>query len=400
VRALLPLLLFAFVTACSGPARPAAKPTAPPPTRAAPRPTATPDPAAAAFGMVVTRIDESPLPPVEPTPVGFTSGRATATPFATPEAAWKYVTITFAIENRSDAPHLVGIAGDDSTTTNLSGAVLTARDGTRYKPIHSTTSFGMRSATSHALTTYPVLLPLPPGMRAAGESAGSLSVVAPSPSTLTFKVPADSSDYGTLSIPRMTNLGPKTDDDVTRLLRPLIGGFQPLDLGGMGVGAQQVAYPTVSQPAPQLPSIGTPLSIPGSATVTLTGVDVADPQDFEVRNRGWKQVTLSLQYHNDGQDARPFNVVAWLFGEDGIVYTGDAPSIGGFGSALTAPPASALLLWDGRFVGTDQTPAGQALEPRRAVFLVPRNLHNGVLVLAGDVSGMFSVANITTPAQP
>ncbi|MBV8717043.1 MAG: hypothetical protein JOZ65_18435, partial [Chloroflexi bacterium] len=139
MRAWVALLL--ALAACSAP-RPAPPST---PAQAAPTATASPAAAASAFALVPLRIEESPLPPAEPTPPGYTSGRATATPFATPEAAWKYVTITLAVENRSAEPRLVGIAGSDPTTTNLAQAVLTARDGTRYKPVRSDSSLGMRT---------------------------------------------------------------------------------------------------------------------------------------------------------------------------------------------------------------------------------------------------------------
>ena len=89
----------------------------------------------------------------------------------------------------------------------------------------------MRTATAHSLTTYPVLLRLPAGFRAAAESSGSVSIVTPEPNHLSFKIPASLREYGTLTIPPLASLGPRTgDDDVTRGLRPLIGGFQPLDV--------------------------------------------------------------------------------------------------------------------------------------------------------------------------
>jgi hypothetical protein len=396
VRLILSLLLVGAVS-CAAPA-PQPKPTAPPAARPTPTLTPTPDPATTAISIVPLRISESPLPPASPTAPGFTAGRATPTPYATAEAAWKYVTITFAIENRSDAPRLVGLAGGDPTTSNLNSAFLTARDGTKYRAMSSTTSFGMRNATSHALTTYPVLLRLPPGFRAAGESAGTLSVVAPDPSAITFKVSSSLSDYGTLSIPPLANLGPKSgDDEVTRGMRPLIGGFQPLNLAGVPVGDQHVTFP-IASPASPLPATGTPVSIPGKVTVTLVNVTASDPTDFEIRNRGWKLLSLGLQYRNDDtQQGHAFNVVGWLFGEDGVVYTGDAPSIGDFGGSLTPPPPSAILIWDGRFAGSDLTAASRSLEPRQTTFLVPRDLHSGVLVLAGDVEMMFNVTGIPTP---
>ena len=342
------------------------------------------------------RLEESNLPPVEPTPVGFTPARATPTAAATPEAAWKYITLTFGVENRSDEPRLVGIGGGDSQQTNLVSAVLTTRDGTRYKPVRSTTSFGLRTATAHSLTTYPVLLRLPPHFRAAGESAGTVSVVAPEPSTVTFKVPSSLADYGTLTIPPIGNLGPKSgEDDVTRLLRPLIGGFQPLDLSGAAVGQRTVSFPSeAAQPTPP----GTPVSVPGKLSVNIANIEAADPADYEIRNRGWKQVTLSLQYRNeDAQQAHTFDVAAWLFGDDGRVYTGDAPIVGELGRSIAAPAAASLWLWDGRLAGTDAIAPGASAEPRRATFLVPRELTSAVLVLAGDVDALFSVSPIPVP---
>jgi hypothetical protein len=381
-----------LLVACAAPAPPRATPTA----RRAPAATATPNPSASAFGVVPLKIEESPLPPAEPTPPGFTSGRASPTPFATPEAAWKYVTITFAIENRADSARLVGVAGSEPSTTNLAGAILTTPDGTRYKPVRSNTSFGLRTATSHALTSYPVLLRVPPGFRVTGESAGSLSVIAPDATSVTFKVPSGLSAYGTLSIPPLTDLGPKPgDDDVSRLIRPLIGGLASVDL--TSVAPSSPAFPIQTAAAAGL---GSPVGASG-VTVTLASVDASDPDDFELRNRGWKQVTLGIQYRNDDpRQPRAFNVAAWLFGEDGVAYTGDAPTVGDFGRSLTPPDPAAIPLWDGRSAGTDQTPPGQALEPRRVVFVVPKALRNAVLVLAGDVDADFTVSGIPGPGQP
>jgi hypothetical protein len=386
-------LLLVVLTACSTAPR---SPTPAPAARAAAAATATPDAAASALTLVPLRIQESPLPPAEPTPPGFTSGRATATPFATPEAAWKYVTITLAVENRSAETRLVGIAGSDPATTNLAQATLRARDGTRYKPIGSNSSLGMRTATSHALVTYPVLLRLPPGFRAVAESAGSLSVIAPDALSLTFKVPTELSDYGVLSVPPPSSLSSKSsEDDVTRAVRTSLGGFAPLDLAG---GARSVVFPVDGAPAGAL-SVGAPASsAENHLTATLLGIEAADPQDFEIRNRGWKQLTFSLSYHNDdAQQPHTFNVAAWLFGDDGVVYTGDAPTVADFGRALVAPDPAAILLWDGRSAGTDLTPPAQALEPRRATFFVPRNLRNGVLVLAGDVNATYVLNDLPSP---
>jgi hypothetical protein len=368
-----------------------------PPPRA---PTPTPDPAASALRIIPLRVEESPLPPPEPTPQGFAVGRPTPTPEATPEPAWKYLTITFAVENASDVPRLVGIAGADTTSTNLAGAVLTTPDGQRYKPVRSATSFGLRTATARSLTSYPVLLRLPPGFRAAAESSGSVSVVTPEQNRLTFKVPASLTDYGTLSIPPPSSLGPKTgDDDVTRALRPLIGGFGPLDLAGVAPGTQPVVFPVASAP-PQALAVGTPGSVAGKLTATLLGMDAADPPDYQIRNRGWKQVTLGVQYRNDDQQqARDVNVAAWLFGEDGVAYTGDAPTIGDFGRSLTPPEPGALLMWDGRSAGADHVPPGQTQEPRRIVFVMPREVRSGVLALTGDLEAMYRLTDIPSPAS-
>ena len=397
MRLPLPVILLA-VLSCTAPAPPAVgRPTAMPPARAA---TPTPDPAASALRIIPLRVEESPLPPPEPTPQGFAVGRPTPTPEATPEPAWKYLTITFAVENTSDVPRLVGIAGADTTSTNLAGAVLATRDGQRYRPVRSATSFGLRTATARSLTSYPVLLRLPPGFRAAAESSGSVSVVTPEQNRLTFKVPARLADYGTLTIPPLSGLGPKTgDDDVTRALRPLIGGFGPLDLAGVATGTQQVVFPAASPPSQAL-AVGTPVSVAGKVTATLLGIEASNPPDYQIRNRGWKQVTLGLQYRNDDQQqARDVNVAAWLFGEDGVAYTGDAPTIGDFGRALTPPEPGALLLWDGRSAGADRVPPGQAQEPRRIVFVMPREVRNGILVLAGDVEAMYRLAEIPLPVS-
>jgi hypothetical protein len=394
VRRCIALTFFVLLLlACSAPA-PNSRSTAAATARRGSTPTATPNAAASAFSVVPLRIDESPLPPAEPTPLGFASGRATPTPAATPESGWKYVTISFAVENRSDAAWLAGIAGSEPSTTNLANAVLTIPDGTRYKPVRSSTSLGLRTATSHALTSYPVLLRVPPGFRVSAESAGSLSVVAPGPSSVTFKLPTSLLEYGRLSIPPLTDLGPRSgDDDVSRRMRPLIGGLASVDLTGFAPSSP--SFPTPNPPAA---GVGAAVSGSGSSTVTLMSVDARDPEDFELRNRGWKQVTLSLQYRNDDpQRAHAFDVAAWLFGEDGVAYTGDAPSVGDFGRSLTPPDPSTIPLWDGRSAGADQTPPNQALEPRRATFVVPKSLRNAVLVLAGDAEASFNVTGIPVP---
>jgi hypothetical protein len=392
---LLPVLAL-MVAACRAPApgSNAAQPARP--TAAA---TATPNPAATALSLVPLRIDESPLPPPEPTPAGYPAGRPTPTPAVTPDPATRYLTIAVAIENRSAEPRLVGIAGRDPTTTNLANAVLTAGDGKRYKPVATSTSLGMRTATSHALITYPVLLRLPPGFRATGESAGSLSVVAPTATTLTFMVPAGLTSYGTLSVPAIPNLASRAgEDEVTRGLRPLIGGFAPLDLSGVKVGSSHLAFP-FDQVPPGTPTVGDSVSnSANSVSISLLAAEAAEPEDFALRSGGWKQLTLSLRYHNDDtQHDRAFSVSAWLFGDDGVAYTGDAPTLGDFGRSLSAPDPAAIMLWDGRSAGADLTPAGQALEPRRATFYVPRALRSAVLVLAGDAEATFALTNLPSP---
>jgi hypothetical protein len=90
-------------------------------------------------------------------------------------------------------------------------------------------------------------------------------------------------------------------------------------------------------------------------------------------------------------------VAGWLFGEDGVAYTGDAPTIGDFGRSLTPPEPSALLMWDGRSAGADHVPPGQTREPRRIVFVMPREVRNGILVLTGDVEAMYRLADIPSP---
>jgi hypothetical protein len=398
VRLLLAAILLT-ASACSTPTPQAAspKPTAPSTARAA---TPTLDPAATALKIIPLRIEESELPPPEPTPQGFAAGRPTPTPDATPEAAWKYLTIVFGVENTSDVARLVGIGGPDGASTNLAGAVLSSPDGKRYKPLRSTTTFGLRTATARSLTTYPVLLRLPPGFGAVAESSGTLSVVAPERNSLTFKIPSSLGVYGTLTIPPLTSLGPKTgDDDVTRVLRPLVGGFQPLDLGSVATGVQPGALPPATS-STTLQGVGSRVSGPGKVTVTLVSVDVSDPADYQIRNRGWKQVSLAVQYRNDDpQQAHDFNVAAWLFGDDGVVYTGDAPTIGDFGRSLTPPQPSAILMWDGRSAGADHVAAGQTQEPRRLVFVMPGEVRGGILVLVGDVEAMYRVADIPTPPR-
>jgi hypothetical protein len=387
-----PTLALLLLLACSAPV-----PLVPTATVARVAPTPTPRPEAA-LAVVVVRVDEAPIPPAEPTLMGLPLGRPTPTPAATPETAWKYVTFTFAVENRSDAVRLVGLGGGDPASTNLAGALLVGRDGTRYKPFRSYSSFGLRTATARSLNNYPVLLRLPPGFRAAAESFGMLSTTAPTRNSLTFKVPAGVTDYGTLTIPPMTNFGAKNaDDEVARRIRSAVGSFQNLDLGGLTAGAQQVAFPTAAPP-PQLQTVGTPVAVPGKLTVTLVGASTSAPSDFQARNRGWKQVSMSLRYRNDDQQqAHGFTVSAWLFGDDGVVYTGDVPAIGDFGRATSPPEANVMGLWDGRPAGADTIAAGQQQEPRQAVFLVPRELQNGILVLGGDVEAFYALDGLGVP---
>ena len=148
----------------------------------------------------------------------------------------------------------------------------------------------------------------------------------------------------------------------------------------------------------QVLAVGTPVSVPGKVTATLLGVDASDPPDYQIRNRGWKQVSLGLQYRNDDpQQAHDFNVAAWLFGDDGVAYTGDAPTVGDFGRSLTAPEPSALLMWDGRSAGADHVAAGQTQEPRRLLFVMPREVRNGILVLSGDFEAMYRLVDIPVP---
>jgi hypothetical protein len=386
-------MLLMLSAACSAPAPPVPAATVP---RAAA--TSTPRPGAALTAVIV-RVDEAGIPPAEPTLVGLAIGRPTPTPAATPEANWKYVTFTFAVENRSDAARLVGIGGTDPASTNLAGALLVGRDGTRYKPLRSYSSFGLRTATARSLNNYPVLLRLPPGFRAAAESFGTLSTSSPVRNSLTFKLPASLTDYGTLTIPPLTNLGAKNaDDEVAKRIRSSLGAFQNLDLGGLSPGDRSVAFPTAAPPA-KLQAVGESVAGPTNVAVTLSGTDVSNPTDYQARNRGWKQVSAGLRYRNDdSQQAHGVTVSAWLFGDDGIVYTGDVPAIGDFGRATTPPEAGILNIWDGRPVGAGDIPAGQQQSPRQALFLVPRELQAGILVLGGDVEALYRLDNLGVPS--
>ena len=70
---------------------------------------------------------------------------------------------------------------------------------------------------------------------------------------------------------------------------------------------------------------------------------------------------------------------------------------GDFGRSLTAPEPSALLMWDGRSAGADHVAAGQTQEPRRLVFVMPREVRNGLLVLSGDFEAMYRLVDIPVP---
>jgi hypothetical protein len=56
-------------------------------------------------------------------------------------------------------------------------------------------------------------------------------------------------------------------------------------------------------------------------------------------------------------------------------------------------------MWDGRSAGADHVPPGQTQEPRRIVFVMPREVRNGILVLTGDVEAMYRLADIPSPAS-
>jgi hypothetical protein len=354
----------------------------------------------AALRMVPLRLTESPLPPAAPTPDGLPASRGTPTPAATAEAAWKYLTIVFGIENISDTARLVGIGGGgDPNASNLAAASLMTRDGKRYKAVNSYSSFGWRTAVARSLAGYPVLLRLPPGFRAAAESfAGYGSATAP-PNSITFKIPATLTDYGTLTVPPPMMGGKSTGDEVAPKLRALIGPLEPLDVGAVRLGDQQVTFPTAAQAPQSLSSVGTPISGPSKLAVTLLGVEVSDPADYQIRAKGWKDVSFTLRYLNgDSDQAHTFSASAWFFGQDGVVYSGDVPAVGDFGRALTVPEPAVLITWDGRAAGSDQLGAGQQRD-RPLRFLVPRDLKDGVLVLGGDVDGFYNVVGLRTPLQ-
>jgi hypothetical protein len=225
--------------------------------------------------------------------------------------------------------------------------------------------------------------------------------MAPIQTSFIFKVPADLTDYGTLTIPPLGTLGPKTDDEVVKRLRPLIGAFQPLNLAGVQPGAAEISYAAnAATPTTLSGGVGSGLAVPGKLTVTLTTAEVGAATDYQARNRGWKQLTLTLRYRNDDpSQPRTFDVAAWFFGLDGVVYAGDVPALADFGRATTPPQPAAILLWDGRAAGVDQVQSGQEQEPRKLTFLVPNGLEGGTLVLGGDVEAMFSVAGLGQPPR-
>ncbi len=309
--------------------------------------------------------------------------------------------MVFAIENISETARLVGIGGGgDPTTSNLAAASLTTRDNKRYKAVSSYSSFGWRTAVARSLAGYPVLLRLPPGFRAAAESfAGSGTSMSP-PNSITFKVPATLTDYGTMTLPPPMMGGISTGDEVAPKLRALIGPLEPLNVGAVRAGEQQVTFPTARQSTPALLGIGTPTSGPGKLVITLTGVDVSDPEDYQVRAMGWKEVAFTLRYRNaDTDQPHAFTAAAWFFGQDGVVYSGDVPAIGDFGRALTVPDPAVMITWDGRAAGSDQLGAGQERQRPPLRFLVPRELTEGILVLGGDVEAFYNVARLRTPPQ-
>jgi len=369
-----------------------------PSARAAPTVPVTATPVPAALRIVPLRLSESPLPPPAPTPDGLPAARGTPTPAATAEAAWKYLTIVFGIENISETARLVGIGGGgDPNASNLAAASLTTRDNKRYKAVSSYSSFGWRTAVARSLAGYPVLLRLPPGFRAAAESfAGYGSSVTP-PNSITFKVPAALTDYGTLTVPPPMMGGKSTGDEVAPKLRALIGPLEPLDVGAMRVGEQQVTFPMGAQATQPLLAVGTPVSAPGKLEVTLLGAEVSDPADYQVRAKGWKEVSFTLRYRNaDSDQAHTLAASAWFFGQDGVVYSGDVPAVGDFGRALTVPEPAVLITWDGRAASSDQLGGGQQRD-RPLRFLVPRDLRDGILVLGGDVDALYTVVGLRTP---
>ena len=381
--------LSALLMACSAPAPQATVSSASP---ARPAPTATPRPEQSApLGLLLLGVDEAVTPPAEPTPVGSGVGRPTPTPYATAESGWKYVTFTVAVDNHADVARLVGIGGPDPQHTNLADALLIARDGTRYKPFHSYSSFGLRTASARSLTSYPVLLRLPAGFRASAESYGALTTNVAQRSALTFRIPAGLSDYASLTIPPLS-VGPRTgDDEVAKRLRGLLGAIQPLDLTGARPSAQTVAFPTAPAPV-GIVGTGGSASVPGLVSVTFGGADLSDSTDFQARNKGWKVLSVALRYRNDDPSAaHTYAVSAWLFGDDGVAYSGDVPALGDFGRATVVPEPTIISAWDGRTAGPDQVGAGQEQETRRATFQVPATLHGGMLVLAGQVEGTFRV---------
>ena len=386
-------LLAAFVVCLCACSAPAPRATTSPAAASKPAPTATPRPETAPIGLVVTQVDEQPVPPADPTPIGLGAGRPTATPYATADAAWKYVTFFIAAENRSDSPRLLGIGGSDPQHTNLGDSTLIGDDGMRYKAFQSYSSFGLRTATARSLNNYPVLLRLPPGLRAEMESFGSVTTLAPQRTSITFRVPTTVTRYRTLTVPPLPPIGTRNaDDDTGKRERGLIGTLQPLDLAGVAVGPQQPS-PAV---APALTS-GRSASVPGLMTVTVMNASEADPPDFQARNRGWKLLTVGLRFRNDDPAAaHAFSVSAWLFGDDGVVYSGDVPAIGDFGRALAAPEPNIMAAWDGRSAGPDAVAPGQEQDSQHAVFQVPKTLTGGYLALAGEIEALWRLDNFAS----
>src|SRR5712692_1219671 len=231
-RRIVAVALGLLLTACSAPAPEARSTIASSSPLARATTPLTPTPMPAALRVVPLRLTESPLPPAAPTPDGLPASRGTPTPATTAEPAWKYVTIVFGIENLSDTARLVGVGGGgDPSASNLAAATLATRDGKRYKAVSSYSSFGWRTAVARSLAGYPVLLRLPPGFRAAAESFAGFGTSTAPPNSITFKVPATLTDYGTLTIPPPMMGGKSTGDEVAPKLRSLIGPLEPLDLG-------------------------------------------------------------------------------------------------------------------------------------------------------------------------
>jgi hypothetical protein len=383
---------------CGSPAPPA-------PTRA---PTVAPSPVAnVASSPEATRAPTAVAearPSLRAVPITIEETRALPTPIplrndlpqvrATPrpsEPDWKFVSITFAVENTDSTTRLVGIAGTERDTTNLTGATLTTPDGTRYKAVNTASTLGLRTATSRAQVNYPVLLSLRPGFRAYGEATDSVARFIPIPSTVVFRVPAGTTDYGTLTIPPLTDFGARQGDPVADQLRRMVGTFEPLSLSGATAGSRPVQYPTSG--SMNLEPATTPVAIPGRGRLTITGMSIERPRDY--RANGQKHLVLTMQFRNeDHANPQSFDISAQLFGDDGVVYVGTLPSTGKFSSSSAVPDLRSLLAWHGRAVGTDLVPPDQETEMVRRLFLVPRGFTNGVLVLSGDVDAALSLTGV------